>query len=78
MMSIMLERMVLAKVAIGIVARQKPGRIMWLTTSPMPLEMSPMPMTGRRFILTENWRTSIRASQKIGMDTPTSVMTMTM
>ena len=32
--------MVLAKVAIGIVARQKPGRIMWLTTSPKPLEIA--------------------------------------
>lgn len=72
----MLERVVLAKVAMGMVARQKPGRIIWLTTSPNPLFQSPMPMTGSRFILTENCSTSIRAIQKIGMDTPTRAKTM--
>lgn len=73
-----LERVMRAKVAAGIVARQRHGRIMWLTTSQAPLAMLPMPITGSHPRLTLKVRTSIRPSQKMGTETPTSASTMKM
>ena len=72
----MLEREMRASVAAGMVARQNTGRIMWLTTSQTPFENVPIPMAGKSPRFTLNVRTSMRPSQKIGIDTPTRATTM--
>ena len=74
--SSMLERVMRANVAAGIVARQKHGRIMWLITSQTPFDIAPMPIAGSQPRFTEKVRTSMRPSQKIGIDTPTRASTM--
>ena len=67
-----LERVILAKVAIGMVDRQKHGRTMWRITSPRPFSKAPIPRAGSHPSRTLKVSTSIRPIQKIGMETPIS------
>ena len=75
MTSSMLERVIRAKVAMGMVHRHRQGRIMWEITSHRPLARSPRPITGKIARFTEKKLTSIIPSQKMGMDTPTRAST---
>ena len=72
----MLERVIRAKVAIGMVAKQVQGRIICETKSHSPTSSDPRPKAGSSPHCTENWFTSIMPSQKMGMDTPTRASTM--
>ena len=59
-----------AKLAMGTVAKVMLGKIKWISTSPIPLLARPIPIAGSQPNCTEKSSTSMRPSQKTGMDTP--------
>ena len=74
MTSSILERLMRAKLAMLPKERHTAGRKMWEITSPSPLAREPIPSTGNHPRLTLKASTSIRPSQKLGIETPISAV----